>query len=264
MENYNGERRYQVVQPMEPHGIVYRFAAREKQFGAPVVIHRVDFAEHGFEPDAVTVPVARWGNLRDARLPLMIDAWTNEDSATWVLVEHAGVPLASSGATELLSGLEGGAARQAVFQSLSALAVLHEPSLSHRSLRADCFSVSPGGVVLLSNWGLDGRLTADADSKADSAAFTLSANYQSHDLASWAFAIGGVLLDRPLAVESELAVAAPVPDVVERARDALRKDLADKALAKLLGDCMEIRASDRPVYDNAVEALAAAFPGGAP
>ena len=252
-----------VLAELAPLGRVRRWRARSP-LGAEGVLHRVALDAPGLDRDHLEPQFQRWGSLRSPHAPMLVDAWFTPADAAFLVLEPEAVALDEPSSVALLDGGVRGYAREASRQALAALAALHEFNISHRRLSLRCFGTAPGGVVVLRDWGLCGRIERLVEQERVAAsALQLTTSHMARDVADWAAAMGELLLGAEVLPEGVRQADEPDEARVSAAASRLLEEIADEPLAALLADCLRAHVMRSPRFDSALEALDA-FPKGPP
>jgi hypothetical protein len=195
---------------------------------------------------------------------MLADAWFTPAEAAFLVIEPDAVPLDDAASVAMLDGGVRGFAREASRQALAALAALHEFNISHRRLALRCFGTAPGGVVVLRDWGLFGRIERLVEQqRISSAALQLTTSHMARDVADWAASMGELLLGAEILPEGVRQADEPDEARVAAAASRLLEEVQDEPLAALLADCLRAHVMRSPRFDSALEALDA-FPAGPP
>ncbi len=181
------------------------FSVREITLESPGQLYRIaltsvrDSANLRARFENTVLPYAA---VRHGQVPLLAEAWFDEDFFSIVLLIPVCTPLGVQGPNPFRGADE---ATRLFFlrESLDFLACLHDLEITHGHFREDSLGVDRRGILYLHNPGLAERLTAilaeeDAGNLDSGPRLKLSANMKSVDVACWANSVAGLLLGRPL------------------------------------------------------------------
>ncbi len=258
---------YTVTQALPVLVGVERSACTEITLGVSLVLHRLAVSEAHTRQQEIERQLRLWGAVRHPRLPLLVDAWFHGESIEWVTTDSGGDPL---GSPESVAPLGRGPSftssvttdDEIAWQTLDALAALHEQGISHRALRAECFRVTPEGLVFLWEWALCARLSRLVSEPAGGMRFELSTNLLGRDVADWGLMMAELLTSRqfisrgPVGEPPDLD---PSPDTLFAAQEALRAKYGRGALLDFMVRAIDGRREAHRGFPNAMEARAA-FP----
>jgi hypothetical protein len=254
---------YEIVAQLKPEGPIERFQARHASCGSPVILHRFPLGDVDLE--AVQRDIQRFAQIRDPRLPLLTDAWVSNGSFEFAWIAHDKWELQAREARVELEQLPRGYIHQVATQTLSALRVLHENSLAHQGFEAPCFTVLPGGLVFLKRPGMLVRLLSSLENDGRfGGGFQLASNLYSQDVAQWACLVATVAGGIDILTAEERDVTGVTMATIERARGAIRSNVADRALQVLLNTALDAWEPDGRGFENAAQAwdeLCKSFPG---
>ncbi len=181
------------------------FAVREITLESPGQLYRIpltavrDIANLKSRFENTVLPYAA---VRHGQVPLLAEAWFDEDFFSIVLLIPVCTPLSTKGPNPFRGADE---ATRLFFlrESLDFLACLHDLEITHGHFREHSLGVDKRGMLYLHNPGLAERLTAilheeDGEALGSGPRLKLSANMKSFDVACWANTVAGLLLGRQL------------------------------------------------------------------
>lgn len=181
------------------------FAVREITLEAPGQLYRIpltavrdiDNLRSRFENTVLPYAAVRHGQV-----PLLAEAWFDEDFFSVVLLIPICTPLSVKGPNPFRGADE---ATRLFFlrESLDFLACLHDLEITHGHFREHSLGIDKRGILYLHNPGLAERLTSilaeeDTGTLDSGPRLKLSANMKSVDVACWANSVAALLLGRPL------------------------------------------------------------------
>ncbi len=249
---------YEMVGSLPTAGDTHRAEARVRSSGARVILHRIEVDDPG-ALDVISGPLQRFAAIRDPRIPRVIDAWQTDNYIFYVTLEYFGEPLRSPASRHIFKGRNQNFIFQAAYQTLSALAALHDQVTTHRNVNVDCFLVTKTGLIFMQNHGLAfrvSRMVAVTSSLKSPDGILLASNLMGFDVADWAAMIASMVAGVPILDPSLFIDSSPVPEQVSLAAKQIKQLVIDKTLADFLVRALQARANETGGFENAVEALA--------
>lgn len=258
-----GERSefYEVGELLETIGRTRIHAARDKSTGTAVVYHKISLEGAEADEEAILIDLRQEALLLDARVPLLVDAWIVPDHIGYVRLEYPGNPLDSMEGRSLLHQIHGTRViEETAFESLAALAALHEQTITHKRLRASSYRVTPAGLVFLRDTGLWERVEKHVSTGSHGFGFALVANWARIDVACWAGMITSLVTNMEYEIVEEDGRLSAALREVERMQDALRSSKVETNVAEMLCQALEAFANgDAGGFENGPAAMKA-FP----
>lgn len=250
---------YEVRDALETRSEVKRFEARVKSTGARVVYHEVLVDREVVPIGELFLKLGPYALLRDVRVPCLVDAWQTEKRIQYVTLEQFGDPLESAEARVLFEAAGRNMAMEVAYQTLSALAALHDQTVLHRRLASDCFLVTPGCMVFMRYHGMNSRIRRLLEdlSGTNISDMLLVANLYACDVCDWAAMIATMLCGTPILDPRKRTDDSLVPEQVSVAVKQVRGSVKNKALADFLCDAMMARADSTKGFENAGAAVKA-------
>jgi len=258
---------YTLGDRLEPLAGVERSICSEITLGNPFVFHSLVAGDTGARRPEIERQLRLWGAVRHPRLPLLVDAWFHEDRVEWVTTEEGGDPL---GSPESMGAIGRGPSfttaphpeEEIAWQTLEALAALHEQGISHRALRMECYRVTQAGQVMLWEWALCARLARTVSEAPGGMRFELSTNLLGRDVADWGLMMAELLSGQQFidhGVIGEPPEMEPSADTLSAAQDTLRARLSKGPFLDFIAKAIEGRREAHRGFPNALEARGA-FP----
>ncbi len=259
MANEDRSQYYDIGERIESRSDIRRFNGRVKSTGARVVVHEMEVDREAVPVGELFQKTGPYAALRDVRVPRLIDAWQTDKSISYVTLEQTGDPLGSPEARVHFTAAQRDFEREIAYQSLSALAALHDQTILHRHIAADCYVVTPACMVFMRYHGLDmriGKLMEDF-SGVDVSDMMLVANLYACDVCDWAAMISGILCKMPVLDPKKRYDDSLIPEQVTVAVKKVRDHVRNKAMADFLCTAMQARADSTAGFENAGEAVKA-------
>jgi len=252
---------YELGQQLETRYEIRRHEARVKSTGVRVVVHEIQVDREVLAIEDLFYQAGLYAVLKDPRVPRLIDAWQTEKSLYYVTLEQFGDPLFSKEARLFIESAGKNFIYTASFQSLSALAALHDCNILHRNVSAECFIVTPQGMPFMRHIGLNSRIRRIIDNLSGSADadLMLTANLYGCDVADWAATVASAVCRMPILDPAKRQNDSLIPEQVAVAAKCVIEHVKDKKFADFLVKCMEARADSTGGFENA-NVAAKAFP----
>jgi len=250
---------YKIGQQVETRSEVKRFEARVKSTGARVVYHDVQVDREAVTIEDLFQKVGPYAQVRDVRTPRLIDAWQNDKHIYYVTLEQFGDSLDTDEARVHFEAAGKDSAREIAYQSLSALAALHDQTILHRKVAADCYIVTSGCWVFMRYHGLNSRIRKLLEdlSGIDTSDMMLAANLYACDVCDWAAMIASMLCRMPVLDPKKRFDDSLIPEQVAVAVKLVRDHVREKSMADYLCHAMQARADSTGGFENAGEAVKA-------
>ncbi|MDK2970937.1 MAG: hypothetical protein PWP23_692 [Candidatus Sumerlaeota bacterium] len=257
MEFTDRSHLYEVLQPVEKIGRTEISEARERSTGTRVMYHRIALEDSNFDTEAVAVDLQQEALLINPRVALLIDAWRAEDALCYVRLEYSGVPLESPSGRGALQATGRDVFEEAAFQTLAALAALHDLTLTHKRVTAECYRVTPGGLVYLRDTGLWRRINERLETNPDAFVFRLASKSARRDVAEWGAMMAGFAAGTPFQLIEEDGMPTATPEEIERMQVTIRSAAGSKELGEMISESLEaFNNLEIGGYENAARALA--------
>lgn len=248
--------RYEVLDEQPAVGATAVFSAREKSSGAPVVLYRIPIPE-GFDPDIIWNDLKREGNWADPRLPRLIDAYRTEAGIEYVRLEHVGIPLADPTAPGLLTLHGRPWEEELAWQTLAALAGMHDFAMSHKRLGPASYLLTDNGMAFLRDTGTWHRINERiAPTGSAQIGFSLVSNMERLDVAAWAGLCASLICGEDFAIHDPDGTPRASEGEVERMSASLRRAITHEPLANVLCRALEAYTNQEGGgFENANSAL---------
>lgn len=241
-------------------GFVERTRASIKDVGTLVYIHEVHISPDKLTAADLFQTLNSFTNVRDPRVPAVIDAWQEKDSIGFVTLELEGHPLDSNEARTLLKANRLNYFEEAAFQSLATLSSLHSQNATHRHVRKEVFAIHETGFIFMRDAGLIERINSIIQEQLDGnfAQLLLVSNLASYDVVDWAAMVATLMTGVPiLDPSSRLSNDEILPEQVARAQKQIIQLLGENPMSSFLSKCLQARADNVAIYDNAGDAMKA-------
>lgn len=248
----------------EQVGSIERSKATVKSTGSQIYFHRIDKATNLISLEDLFSKINSFCRVRDPRVPMLTDAWEDEGSIEFVLLEQEGVALNSPESRQILKRLNRNFGFEVTYQTLATIAALHDQNATHRHIMKEAFIVHETGLIYLKDHGLLGRINKILNDERDGGdgvtSFQLASNLSGFDVADWACMVASILLGESILDPSHRLERENVePEAVAMAQKQITKSMNDNAISKFLVKCLQSRADTVGGFDNASDALKA-FP----
>lgn len=250
---------YEVRQQLETRSEIRRFEARVKSTGARVVFHEVLVDREVVSIEDLFLRVGQYAQLRDVRVPRIIDAWQTGNRIHYVTLEQFGDPLGTPEARIHFETTGRSMPLEVAYQSLSALAALHDQTVLHRRVALDCFVVTPSCMVFMRYHGLNGRIRRLLDDLSGNniSDMLLVANLYACDVCDWAAMVATMLCGMPILDPKKRSDDSLIPEQVAVAVKLVRDHIKNKPFADFLCEAMMARGDSTRGFENGGAAVKA-------
>lgn len=256
MEFIDRSHYYEVGNRIAMVGRTELLEAHVRATGTRVVLHRIALDDPGYDSDTIRIELQQEALLVNPRVPLLIDAWRSEREIVYVRLEYSAWPIDSPEGRAALHAAGGDVFEEAAFQSLAALAALHDLTLTHKYLTLGCFVVTPTGLVVLRDTGLWRRINERLTQDPNAFVFSLSSKSARRDVAEWGTAMAEFAAGRSFGLIEEDGLPTATPEEIERMQAAIRSSGASREVADMVCEALEaFNNVDVRGYENAARAL---------
>ncbi|MDX1973516.1 MAG: hypothetical protein SFY68_13380 [Candidatus Sumerlaeia bacterium] len=249
---------YTITGEPETRVHIQRVSAQVTEVGTPVYLHTIQLAGKELEALEFFASIQTFTNVRDPRVPMLIDAWQEGTGVQFVTLELNGFPIDSSEAQGILSSHGNQLLDEIGYQTLATLAVLHSQNATHRRVRKEVFAVHETGFIFMKDCGLLDRLQNLASQQFDDApgGMLLASNLAAYDVVDWAAMMATMITRVPILDPSRRKSEEELlPEEVDQAQRQLIQLMGETPMAIFLNKCLQARADNVPVFDQAGDAL---------
>jgi hypothetical protein len=252
---------------LAPLAGVERCFCTEITLGARLIFHSLHAGEMAPRRSEIERQFRLWGGVRHPRLPLLVDAWYHDGHVEWVTTSEDGDPLGSPEGMGPIGrspsfGVTVSPEEEIGWQTLDALAALHEQGISHRALRREAYCVTRSGMVFLWEWALCARMAQIIADPPGGMRFELSTNLLGRDVADWGLMMAELVTGSQFTDHGpvgEPPTLDPSPDTLAAAQEAARHRLPKGPFSDFINKAIDGRREAHRGFPNATEARAA-FP----
>ncbi len=252
---------YEGLSEPQRFGYVERKKGVLKEVGTQVYLHEVLISPEVLSAEDLFTTISSFTQVRDPRVPAIIDAWQNKESINYVTLELEGFPLDSSEARSILKSIHSNYFEEMAFQTLATIAALHSQNATHRRIRKEVFNVHDTGFVFMCDGGLIERINKiiEEQTVGNGGQLMLVSNLAAYDVVDWAAMVATLMTDTSILDPSTRISDEILPEDVAQAQKKILQLNGETPMSLFLNKCLQARADNVAVYDNGGEALRA-FP----
>lgn len=252
---------YEAQGDIQKSGAVDRWKAVLRDVGTSVYVHEIHVSPDQLSAEDLFQTLGSFTQVRDPRVPAIVDAWQNPDSISLVTLELEGYPLDSKESRAILKSVYSNYYEEMAFQTLATLAALHSQNATHRHVRKEVFNVHETGFVFMRDPGLVERINSIIEEQLNGsfAQLMLVSNLAAYDVVDWAAMVATLMTDTAILDPSIRITQEMLPEDVAQAQKQIKSLLGESEMSEFLAKCLQARADNVAIYDNAGEALKA-FP----